>query len=71
MRRRVLTTLLLAVLAVPVFGGDIQVPGKTDPPPPPPACTENCTNSATTADDSASLIDAILDALHLALTMTP
>lgn len=67
MRRSVFSIALLIVLAVPVLAGDVQVPGKTDPPPPPPPCTENCTNSATTTGDSASLIDAIIEALLLGL----
>lgn len=58
----VYSLILVAALAVPVFAGDIQVPGKSEPPPPPPACTENCTQSATTGinDASIDLLDTIL-----------
>ena len=44
--RKVVFSLVIAVcLFVPVLAGDVNSPGKTDPPSP---CTVNCVNSGTT-----------------------
>lgn len=69
MRRRVLSIALLIALALPVFAGDVQVPGAPAPPPPPP-CTENCGDNATSSPDSASLMEQIFGSLLL-LILTP
>jgi hypothetical protein len=41
--------MLVCLMAVPAFAGEVDTPGKTPPPPPPPSCTENCTSSTTTS----------------------
>lgn len=63
MKRLLPAFALVCLLAVPSIAGDTNGPGKTEPPPPPPACTENCTNSATTEIDPLALIEALLDVL--------
>lgn len=61
MRRYALAAVLLLALSVPGLAGEIQIPGKSEPPPPPPPpCTENCTNSAMSYDDPASVFDQFL-----------
>jgi hypothetical protein len=44
-------TLLLLVLSIPAFAGDIEMPGYAPPPPPPPTSVlESGSNGATTGN---------------------
>lgn len=44
MRKATCSLLIIACLFAPVLGGDVNSPGKTDPPP----CTENCLTASAT-----------------------
>lgn len=55
MKRLITALYLLAVLSLPVLGGEVSTPGVVNPPPPP--CAENCTTTTTNSTLNAITLD--------------
>lgn len=56
MRKIAISLLMTACLCAPVLAGDVNSPGKTDPP-----CTQNCATTSTTSTAYESVRQIALD----------
>jgi hypothetical protein len=62
MKRFLPIALCVSMLAAPALAGDVNMPGKTDPPP----CSANCSSSSTPLlPESENLLDSIKETLLL------
>jgi len=64
--RKLSALLLIVCLFAPVLAGEVNTPGKTDPPP----CTENCPTNTATSTAITTEEEIALALLELALTIT-